>query len=103
MVSFKQNFTSLQIIQAAMIYCLFWTNFKHICCGEITDHFYVRNSYPGFAITTFSLQVRISLHSYVVSYVTYKLSVCKQLLTSTHGSTATPASIIQTDPIVTTS
>ena len=42
-------------------------------------------------LATFPLQVRKSLHSYVVSYVTYKLS---QLLTSTHGITATPASVI---------
>ena len=54
-------------------------------------------------LATFSLQVRISLHSYVVSHVTYKLSVCKQLLTSTHGSTATPASITVTGPSTTTS
>ena len=55
------------------------------------------------ALVTFPLQVRISLHSYVVSYVTYKLSVCKQLLTSTHGSIATPASITLTGPSATTS
>ena len=56
------------------------------------------------ALATFPLQVTISLHSYVVSYVTYKLSVCKQLLTSsTHRSTVTPASITLTGPSVTAS
>ena len=55
------------------------------------------------ALATFSLQVRISLHSYVVSYVTYKLSVCKQLLTSTHEITVTPASITLTGPSITIS
>ena len=55
------------------------------------------------ALATFSLQARISLHSYVVSYVTYTLSVCKQLLTSTHGGTATPASITLTGSSVTVS
>ena len=55
------------------------------------------------ALATFQLQVRISLHSYVVSYVTYKLSVYKQLLTSTCGSTTTPASTTLTGPIVTIS
>ena len=55
------------------------------------------------ALATFPLQVRILLHSYVVSYVTYKLIICKQLLTSTHGTTATPASITLTGPSTTTS
>ena len=54
------------------------------------------------ALATFPLRVR-SLHRYVVSYVTYKFIVCKQLLTSTYGITATPASITLTDYTVTTS
>ena len=55
------------------------------------------------ALVTFPLQVRILLHSYVVSYITYKLSVCKQLLTSTHGIIATPGFTIPTSPSATTS
>ena len=80
--------------------CLLWRNYiiKYVGMHTIPT---LPLQLP--ALATFPLQVRISLHSYVVSYVTYTLSVCKQLLTSTHGSTATPASITLTGPSVTIS
>ena len=63
-----QNFTCLQIISEWII----------AYCGKTSKYTIPTLVLQLPTLAIFPLELRISLHSHVVSYVTYKLSVCKQ-------------------------